>query len=174
MGNAIKFTDKGEVFVSVEVHKAEGSELELHFQVRDTGMGVQKDKQRIIFEAFAQADGSSTRKYEGTGLGLTISSRLVELMHGRLWVDSEVGAGSTFHFVARLVTRAEQKPEPTVPSAVTGRRILVVDDNRASGGVLGELLLGWGFDPVGRGQRPMRRSRRWDRPTGPAPRSTSC
>ena len=148
VGNAIKFTDKGEVFVSVEVHKAEGSDLELHFQVRDTGMGVQKDKQRIIFEAFAQADGSSTRKYEGTGLGLTISSRLVELMNGRLWVESEVGAGSTFHFVARLVTRAEQKPEPTVPSAVKGRRILVVDDNRASGGVLGELLLGWGFDPV--------------------------
>jgi two-component system sensor histidine kinase/response regulator len=149
VGNAIKFTDKGEVFVSVDVQKAEGSDLVLHFQVRDTGMGIPKDKQRIIFEAFAQADGSTTRKYEGTGLGLTISSRLVELMQGRLWVDSEVGVGSTFQFTAHFVTRAEQKPEPTVPSVVKGRRrILVVDDNRASGGILGELLLGWGFAPV--------------------------
>jgi signal transduction histidine kinase/DNA-binding response OmpR family regulator/HPt (histidine-containing phosphotransfer) domain-containing protein len=149
VGNAIKFTDKGEVFVSVEASRVEGSEIELHVQVRDTGMGIPKDKQRIIFEAFAQADGSSTRKYEGTGLGLTISSRLVELMKGRLWVESEVGEGSTFHFVARLASRADQKPEPTVPSVVRGRRrILVVDDNRVYGGILREMLLGWGFAPV--------------------------
>ena len=149
VGNAIKFTDKGEVFLSVEVSKQEGAELELHVAVRDTGMGIPKDKQRIIFEAFAQADGSSTRKYEGTGLGLTISSRLVELMNGRLWVESEVGEGSTFHFTARLTSRAGQKPEPTVPSLVKGRRrILVVDDNASYGAILRELLLGWGFAPV--------------------------
>jgi signal transduction histidine kinase/CheY-like chemotaxis protein len=149
VGNAIKFTDKGEVFLSVEVSKREGSDLELHVAVRDTGMGIPKDKQRIIFEAFAQADGSSTRKYEGTGLGLTISSRLVELMNGRLWVESEVGEGSTFHFTARFTTRAEQKAEPTFPSIVKGRRrVLVVDDNDTYGGILRELLLGWGFAPV--------------------------
>ena len=173
VGNAIKFTDKGEVFVSVEVQKAEGSDLELHFQVRDTGMGIPKDKQRIIFEAFAQADGSTTRKYEGTGLGLTISSRLVELMHGRLWVESEVGAGSTFHFVARFVTRAEQKPEPTVPSAVKGRRRSWSWTTTGPAAASSASFCSAGASPPSSWTAPMRRSRRWDRPTGPAPRSTS-
>ena len=110
LGNAIKFTDSGEVFVFVDVDGVDAAarerigraRLQLHFEVRDTGMGIPKDKQRVIFEAFAQADGSTTRKYEGTGLGLTISSRLVELMNGRLWVESEVGKGSKFHFTARF------------------------------------------------------------------------
>src|SRR5581483_1139750 len=154
IGNAIKFTDRGEVFVLVEGHPREGagagsdSDLELHFQVRDTGMGIPKDKQRIIFEAFAQADGSSTRKYEGTGLGLTISSRLVELMHGRLWVESEVGDGSTFHFTARLTRRPSQRATPSVPGLARGRRILVVDDNRSSGDILREVLAAWSFLPT--------------------------
>src|SRR6185369_1963241 len=145
IGNAIKFTDRGEVFVLVEGHAGEGAELELHFQVRDTGMGIPKDKQRTIFEAFAQADGSSTRKYEGTGLGLTISSRLVELMQGRLWVESEVGDGSTFHFTARLTRRLSQRAMPSVPGLARDRRILVVDDNRSSGDILREVLAAWTF-----------------------------
>jgi len=146
VGNAIKFTDQGEVFVSVDARpNDESAELELEFQVRDTGMGIQKDKQKMIFDAFVQADGSSTRKYEGTGLGLTISSRLVELMKGRLWVESEVAQGSTFHFTARLFRRPGQRSQPSIPGLTRGRRILIVDDNRASGDTLREVLDRWTF-----------------------------
>ncbi|HEX2656834.1 MAG TPA: ATP-binding protein, partial [Polyangia bacterium] len=148
LGNAVKFTDRGEVFVSVDVHKVEGDELWLHVHVRDTGMGIPKDKQRVIFEAFAQADGSTARKYEGTGLGLTISSRLVQLMGGQLWVESEEGVGSTFHFTARTTVRHAQRPEPSVPGRARARRVLVVDDNATTGGILRDLLVGWGFSPT--------------------------
>jgi two-component system sensor histidine kinase/response regulator len=148
VGNAIKFTDRGEVTVSVDVQPSLASDLRLHFQVRDTGMGIPADKQRIIFEAFAQADGSTTRKYEGTGLGLTISSRLVEMMDGELWVESEPGKGSTFHFTARVERRAVQKPEMDVPANLRGARVLVVDDNQTSGEMLRELLVGWRLIPT--------------------------
>jgi len=161
LGNAIKFTDSGEVFVFVDVDESvEGarvatpargdvSALRLHFEVRDTGMGIPKDKQRVIFEAFAQADGSTTRKYEGTGLGLTISSRLVELMNGRLWVESEVGKGSRFHFTARFSERGDlSRLSPSLPGIARAARVLVVDDNRTSGGILGELLRDWTFTPT--------------------------
>jgi two-component system sensor histidine kinase/response regulator len=148
VGNAIKFTDKGEVFVSVDAMEIGDPEVRLHFQVRDTGMGIPADKQRMIFEAFAQADGSSTRKYEGTGLGLTISSRLSEMMGGELWVESEAGHGSAFHFTARFERRADQISEPLVPAKVRGAGVLVVDDNRTIRGILGEILLGWGFIPT--------------------------
>jgi PAS domain S-box-containing protein len=106
VGNAIKFTEQGEVGAGVELGEASGEpgagEIELHFTVRDTGIGIPADKQQLIFGAFAQADPSTTRRFGGTGLGLTISSRLVEMMGGRIWVESEVGVGSTFHFTARL------------------------------------------------------------------------
>jgi two-component system sensor histidine kinase/response regulator len=148
VGNAIKFTDKGEVFVLVDALEIGDPELRLHFQVRDTGMGIPAEKQRMIFEAFAQADGSSTRKYEGTGLGLTISSRLAEMMGGELWVESEPAKGSTFHFTTRFQRRASQQPEPVVPAKARGASILVVDDNRAMRGILGELLVGWGLVPT--------------------------
>ena len=111
VGNAIKFTDKGEVFVIADAIEVGDPEVRLHFQVRDTGMGIPAEKQRMIFEAFAQADGSSTRKYEGTGLGLTISSRLAEMMGGELWVQSEPGKGSMFHFTTRFERCAVQQPE---------------------------------------------------------------
>jgi CheY-like chemotaxis protein len=112
-------------------------------------MGIPKDKQRVIFEAFAQADGSTTRKYEGTGLGLTISSRLVELMHGRLWVESEVGEGSKFHFTARFSQRGDlARLSPSLPGVARAARVLVVDDNRTSGGILAELLREWTFTPT--------------------------
>ncbi len=98
LGNAIKFTDHGEVELHVTAESQPGSHVLLHFSVRDTGIGIQKDKQAGIFDSFTQADGSITRRFGGTGLGLTISSHLVELMGGRLWVESTFGAGSTFHF----------------------------------------------------------------------------
>jgi PAS domain S-box-containing protein len=102
VGNAVKFTERGEVTLRVEQESVEGDTVRLHFSVSDTGIGVSKDKQATIFEAFTQADGSTARRYGGTGLGLTISTRLVELMGGRIWVESESGQGSTFHFSARF------------------------------------------------------------------------
>lgn len=99
VGNAIKFTDRGEIRVRVKAEQNGGEEDLLHFCVEDTGIGIPANKQKTIFEAFSQADGSATRNHGGTGLGLTISSHLVELMQGRLWVESQVGQGSRFHFV---------------------------------------------------------------------------
>ena len=98
VGNAIKFTEQGQVTVRAEAERKDQNDCLLHFVVEDTGIGIPPDKHKIIFEAFSQADGSTTRKYGGTGLGLTISSRLVEMMQGRIWVESEVGRGSCFHF----------------------------------------------------------------------------
>jgi two-component system, sensor histidine kinase and response regulator len=148
LGNAIKFTDTGEVVVSVEVRSVETEALLLDFRVRDTGQGISEDKQRIIFEAFTQADGSAKREYEGTGLGLTISSRLVELMQGRLQVESALGRGSTFHFTLRLTCPAPQNAETSIPVGVRDARILVVDDNASSRAILTELLVAWGLAPI--------------------------
>jgi two-component system sensor histidine kinase/response regulator len=98
VGNAIKFTQEGEVVVQLKVQEQSGERVILHFRVRDTGIGIPKDKQAMIFEAFTQADSSTTRNYGGTGLGLAITTRLVTLMQGKLWVESEWEHGSTFHF----------------------------------------------------------------------------
>ena len=100
LGNAIKFTHRGEVVLRVTEESATGEDVVLHFAVSDTGVGIPLDRQKSVFEAFTQADGSVTRRYGGTGLGLTISSQLVELMGGRIWVESDAGTGSTFHFTA--------------------------------------------------------------------------
>ncbi len=100
LGNAIKFTDRGEIQVQVRPEESAAASVKLHFLVRDTGVGIPAEKQRTIFQAFTQADGSITRKYGGTGLGLTICVRLVEMMNGRIWVESQPGSGSTFHFTA--------------------------------------------------------------------------
>jgi signal transduction histidine kinase len=102
VGNALKFTERGEVVVEARKETERDDCTTFHFSVRDTGIGIPNDKQQLIFDAFSQADSSSTRKFGGTGLGLTISNRLVNLMGGRIWVESKLGRGSEFHFTVRL------------------------------------------------------------------------
>jgi CheY-like chemotaxis protein len=126
------------------------SVVTLHFEVRDTGVGIPVETQRRIFEAFAQADTSTTRKYGGTGLGLTISSRLVEMMGGRIWVESEVGKGSTFHFTAQLGLASDPASRPlrAAPEQLHEMAALVVDDNATNRRFLQELLGSWGLKPT--------------------------
>jgi signal transduction histidine kinase/CheY-like chemotaxis protein len=149
IGNAIKFTERGEVVVQVVVDGQEGDELCLHFAVSDTGIGIPQDKQGVIFEAFAQADGSTTRKYGGTGLGLAISTQLVKMMGGRIWVESEVGKGSTFHFTAQMRPSEDLPPKLTTQQAnLEGLPVLVVDDNATNRRILEEILRHWHAKPV--------------------------
>jgi PAS domain S-box-containing protein len=150
VGNAIKFTSSGEVVIRVDTEHETDEEATLHFAVQDSGVGVPIEKQRSIFDPFSQADNSTTRKYGGTGLGLTISTRLVERMGGRIWVESEVGRGSTFHFTARFRLQAllSRKPEPVDLETLRDLRVLVVDDNATNRRVLEEILLGWRMVPT--------------------------
>jgi signal transduction histidine kinase/CheY-like chemotaxis protein len=149
-GNAIKFTQTGEVVISVRVDSRDSDWAVLHFTVADTGIGIPKDKQSRIFEAFMQADGTSTRRYGGTGLGLAISSQLVALMGGRIWVESEPGKGSTFHFTCRFgIGRAEQIPAgPTNQNALMGIAVLIVDDNATNRRILEKAVIKWGMRPA--------------------------
>jgi two-component system, sensor histidine kinase and response regulator len=149
VGNAIKFTERGEVVLRVELNALDQGNNELHFAIRDTGIGISPEKQKLVFEAFAQGDSSSARKYGGTGLGLTISSRLVEMMQGRIWVESKLGQGSTFHFttclgvVNRVTTLALAEPV-----RLTDLPVLVVDDNASNRRFLEEVLTRWGMRPA--------------------------
>jgi len=149
VNNAIKFTERGEVVLSAEVAMRTEEGIRVHFQVTDTGVGIRRDQQKLVFEAFTQADGSSTRKYGGTGLGLTISSLLVQLMSGSIWVESELGQGSSFHFTA--VFNFPKQPSSMVPldqSVLKGLSVLVVDDNATNLRILQELLENWGCKPT--------------------------
>ena len=156
-GNAVKFTERGEVVVDVSVADpdardgpaSQGAAVRLHFAVRDTGIGIPAEKQRVIFEAFTQADSSMARKYEGTGLGLAISSQLVAMMDGKMWVESEVGRGSVFHFTARFDVQpaGTQSSVPDAPD-IHGLPVLVVDDNATNRRILEEMLRNWGMRPV--------------------------
>ncbi|MGH9704043.1 MAG: ATP-binding protein [Candidatus Acidiferrales bacterium] len=151
VGNAIKFTARGEIAVRVEQDSREDSSVLLHISVRDTGLGIPEADQKKIFEAFSQADTSMTRKFGGIGLGLTISCRLAELMGGPLWVESEEGKGSTFHFLVRFElpeSRASACSEAGEAAKLRGRSVLLVDDNAASRSSLREIVTGWGIDPV--------------------------
>ena len=141
-GNAIKFTESGEIGVDVEIERRTETAVTLHFQLRDTGIGIPAAKQRNIFEAFVQADGSTTRKYGGTGLGLTISSRLVSLMRGQLRVESEEGRGSAFHFSVTFgLAPANALPaDMIVLPDLAQLRVLVVDDNATNRRILHEML----------------------------------
>ena len=149
LGNAIKFTHQGEVVLRVTREAATPPEGVLHFSVRDTGVGIPLDHQESIFEAFTQADGSVTRTYGGTGLGLTIASHLVQLMGGRLWVESEAGRGSTFHFTARFAL-VNAPAAIAVSDAVDLRDVpvLVVDDNATNRRLLEEMLIAWRMVPT--------------------------
>ena len=149
VGNAIKFTDSGEVALTAGLESQDGDKVHLHFSVRDTGIGVPLDKQEVIFTAFSQADGSTTRKFGGTGLGLTISSRLVKMMQGRLWVESQPGNGSTFHFTTCFDIASESEiPSPPAEACLEGTPVLVVDDNATNRRILTELLWRWKMKPA--------------------------
>jgi PAS domain S-box-containing protein len=150
MGNAIKFTDAGEVVLRVAIEKVDERSTTLHFTVTDTGIGIAADKQAQIFQAFTQADSSTTRRFGGTGLGLAIALRLVELMAGRLWVVSNVGRGSAFHFTAAFeVPRETLKLSGAVrKKALEGLRVLVVDDNATNRRILDEMLTSWRMAPT--------------------------
>lgn len=148
LGNAIKFTEAGEVLVRVRVASQTTEAVQLHFTVSDTGIGIPADKQDHIFEAFSQADGSTTRHYGGTGLGLSISSRLVELMGGKIWVESQFGEGSTFHFTAMFGLRTSQGTETFGPLGCENLKVLVVDDNKTNRFILSEMLSNWHMRPT--------------------------
>jgi PAS domain S-box-containing protein len=164
IGNAIKFTAQGEVVLDVRVESEERraesqtdaagslalcSPLStLHFEVRDTGIGIPPDKQQVIFEAFTQVDVSTTRKYGGTGLGLTISAQLVSMMGGRIWVESEPGKGSTFHFTAHFGHSQQPRAAPREPANLHNLPVLVVDDNATNRRILSEMLLSWRMRPL--------------------------
>jgi len=149
VGNAIKFTEKGQVLVEIESVPQAEARAELHFKVSDSGVGIPDDKREVIFQAFAQADNSVTRKYGGTGLGLAITSRLVEMMGGKIWVESEVGKGSTFHFTARVgVAQSNAAHVPALPEGLKDVPVLVVDDNDTNRRILHGLALQWRMRPT--------------------------
>jgi two-component system sensor histidine kinase/response regulator len=171
VGNAIKFTDHGHVGVEVRragsdtTHLArrrgggaalKGEECDLHFIAFDSGMGIPQDKQLHIFDAFTQADTTTSRKYGGSGLGLAICSNLVRMMGGQIWVESDPGKGSRFHFTARLrlLKNFPDDEAPTLPERLVKQRVLIVDDDATNRTVLTEMVSGWGMHPtaVGNGR----------------------
>jgi len=150
VGNSIKFTERGEILLSVTQEEDSSEAVSLHFAVKDTGVGIPADKQERIFEAFSQADGSMARKYGGTGLGLTICTRLVGIMGGRIWVESQPGQGSTFHFTLRLAIQSapSPRPAPLPPEELLNLPVLIVDDNFTNRRVLQGMLNRWGMRPT--------------------------
>ncbi len=149
VGNAIKFTEAGHIDVDVARDVVVDGEAALHFTVTDTGIGIAPEQQWQIFGAFVQADASTSRRFGGTGLGLTISAQLVELMGGRIWLTSDPGQGSQFHVALRfpLADPAEAATErPT--EVLRGRHVLAVDDSATARAVIGDLLASWGMAPT--------------------------
>ena len=148
VGNAIKFTETGEILLTVSPEEADGEKACLHFAVSDTGVGIPAGKYEKIFEAFSQADDSMTRKYGGTGLGLAISARLVEMMGGRIWVESQAGQGTTFHFTARFPVHTPPSVfgKAVLPEQLRDRPVLIVDDNLTNRRVLQGVLSRWGMN----------------------------
>lgn len=156
-GNAIKFTERGEVVVRVERLSETAEDVDLHFSVKDTGIGIPLNKQQHVFSAFSQADSSLTRIFGGTGLGLTISTQLVEMMGGRIWLESEEKIGSTFHFTVPMGVVPQQPEEEWQADNgfYEGIRVLVVDDNDTSRGILNKLLSYRGFKAVSTDSGPV-------------------
>nr|MBP7635277.1 response regulator [Candidatus Ozemobacteraceae bacterium] len=144
--NAVKFTEKGDIVIGVDVAERTESSVVLHFWVRDSGIGMSLEEQANLFESFSQADASTTRKYGGTGLGLAISRRLVEMMQGRIWLESTPGNGSTFHFTARFGLQASPRRRTALTADdVRGMRVLIVDDNAGAREILGSIAKSFGF-----------------------------
>jgi signal transduction histidine kinase/DNA-binding response OmpR family regulator len=153
LSNAIKFTHSGEVALEIERRSSLDAGVILHFIIRDTGIGIGVEKQKLIFDAFSQADGTTTRKYGGTGLGLSISKQLVEAMQGHIWVESTSGQGSAFHFTACFgatqdLKTSEDRCFPHWP------RVLVVDDNVTNLRILSDVLRDWGLKPISTASGP--------------------
>jgi CheY-like chemotaxis protein/nitrogen-specific signal transduction histidine kinase len=149
LGNALKFTFTGEVELNVALDGLENNQALLHFTVRDTGVGIARNKQKTIFEAFSQADTATTRKFGGTGLGLTISSRLVQLMGGKIWVNSQEGAGSCFHFTIQVpVTKLDENSKPDLDVDLKNMHVLIVDDNAANRRIMAEAVEAEGMKSV--------------------------
>jgi signal transduction histidine kinase/DNA-binding response OmpR family regulator/HPt (histidine-containing phosphotransfer) domain-containing protein len=151
VGNAIKFTEKGEVVTTVAIESKSDDEISLRFSISDTGCGIPVDRQKQIFEAFAQADTSTTRRYGGTGLGLAITSKFVSLMKGKIWVESEQRKGSTFHFTAtfaRPTSASAERAENTALISAAGLPVLVVDDNATNRRILESMLQNWRMNPT--------------------------
>jgi signal transduction histidine kinase/CheY-like chemotaxis protein len=150
VGNAIKFTAQGEVALEADSATADDDGITIHFAVRDTGIGIAPEKQGLVFEAFTQADGSTVRQYGGTGLGLAISRRLIELMGGRIWLESEPGKGSTFHFSIPFAHAAggQLKPVAAPLQVLHGLPVLAVDDNETNRRLLGAFLTSWRMKPT--------------------------
>ncbi|MBW1908477.1 MAG: PAS domain S-box protein [Deltaproteobacteria bacterium] len=148
-GNALKFTHEGEIYIRGELAEDLGDRAKIRFLVKDTGIGIPKDKQAAIFESFTQADGSTTRKYGGTGLGTTISKQLVEMMGGEIGLESEEGKGSTFYFSAVFTKQKEKRPILTGKEFdLSNLKVLMVDDNQTNRYILMEYLGSWGCLPV--------------------------
>jgi PAS domain S-box-containing protein len=150
VGNSIKFTERGEILVSVERGVETSQTVDLRLAIQDTGVGIARDKLLRIFEPFSQADGSMTRRYGGTGLGLAISTKLVDLMNGRIWVESELGKGSTFHVAVSLSVQDQTSvpPPPLETVKLRDLRALIVDDNFTNRQVLLGMLTRWGMRPT--------------------------
>ncbi len=149
LSNAVKFTDSGEVSVEVHVETETDDFIQLHFIVSDTGIGIPEEKQASIFSAFVQADNSTTRKYGGTGLGLSISARFVEMMQGKIWVESQPQVGSKFHFTARFKRSSLNVAEqPARVLSMAGVSVLIVDDNGTNRRVLHQAVSAWGMHAI--------------------------
>ncbi|MEG3637830.1 PAS domain S-box protein [Magnetococcus sp. PR-3] len=145
--NAVKFTTTGEIVVFARLKEVQANGVLLHFGVQDSGIGMTPEQQAKLFKSFSQADSSTTRKYGGTGLGLVISKKLTEMMSGEIWVESEPGQGSTFHFTALLPVQQNPKPRLTVDrEALSGLRVLVVDDNANSREILSSMAVTFGLE----------------------------
>ena len=148
IGNALKFTERGEIVLRARVAERTEEDVTLEFSVRDTGIGIPDAKLSGIFEAFEQVDRTLTRRFGGTGLGLAICRKLTELMGGRIWVESRLGQGSVFYFTARFTGAMEAPEAPPTDTALSGARVLIVDDNETTRRVLTDMLCSWGLMPT--------------------------